>query len=269
MIKYKFLSPKESQNQLSKSDDFSKNLSSLSLQMLQIRNEQDYLRSIKESSCLNFTNQEQNKISGFMNTINNSLEELNLKLDIDICFSKTNGQESFGMPYTRFNTIVLTVPYLMAQERGMKVGNIDMGEGLVAHEIFHVLSRKFPKIREELYSLHSFKFNPIKDYIPNVITNPDAPNHDYTVVVNHKEKKKEVRPVLAMVGMNIQNADKQLFYNGEFISQDQTNYLEVIKSNSNYSTYHPEEVCAEDFRILISGKNFPQKETFLKILKSI
>lgn len=273
MINYSFLTTNEVQRTLSQNDEFLQNLSPLSLQMFRCRSVEDYRRILQGPNlALPFSQAEQTRIQGFMTYINTRLQELGLNFDLDIQFAKTSGMESMGMPYTRFNTIVLTFPYLQALAAGRAIPGVNMGEGLIAHEIFHVISRNYPEIREVLYGLYNFRRQPLTENIPQMFTNPDAPNCDYVVDVVHQGQQKTVRPVLALTGMDpmaMMSMDKQLYYQGRFIHRDQTNYLEVVGATSPLSAYHPEELCAENFRLLIEGQRFNNQQEFTETLRGL
>ena len=262
MITYDFANQNQANQLLSTADEYTRNISPFSLQAVGCRGEQDLLRFLS-SVGRNFTRQEQARIDNFMIRINQRLQALNLEFNLHMTLVKTSGRESMGMPYTRQNFVVFTEPYLQAEGAGMNIPGVNMGEGLLAHEIFHVISRAFPQKRNALYALHGFEYNPAP--LPRnlaVLTNPDAPNADYTV--------QGLRPVLAVTGftpMAMMEADKQVLTERGLVHRNQTNYLDVVRPNSNYSAYHPEEISAENFRLLIEDRAFPQREEFIRILR--
>ena len=59
---------------------------------------------------------------------------------------KTNGSEEGGAAYTRSNGIVLP---------GRRGGG--RSKGLITHELFHVLSRHNPELRDKIYAVIGFK----------------------------------------------------------------------------------------------------------------
>ena len=277
-MRFRFLTAQEASNVLRQEDDYSRNMSQTSLQMLGIRDGNQYLNQVANQTR-NWNPQEENTYTNYLNQISQSLENLNINSDVEVLVVKTSGRESMGMPYTRHNAIVLTEPYLQAEAMGMQIPNVNMGLGMVAHEVFHIISRANVNLREELYALSGFEYNPLENAPQGIITNPDAPNSDYSIEVNHNGENKRVTPLLMVNGrlnpMNpmammqaMQNADKQLLdENGNVFHRNQTDYMQRIGLNSEYSAYHPEEICAEYFRYLIEGQGFNNQDAFVDILQ--
>lgn len=83
----------------------------------------------------------------------------------------STGLEEGQAPYTRGTAIVLPSQVLPGEKL----------ELLLAHELFHVLSRARPELRAPLYALLHFEPSPVPRLEPSVlrITNPDAPTLDW------------------------------------------------------------------------------------------
>jgi hypothetical protein len=115
-----------------------------------------------------------------------------LKLPPEILFIQTNGEQESGAAYTRLNAIVL--PKSRTDARGASL------ERLVAHELFHVISRHDPDLRRELYALIGFApcemITLPTDLAEIKITNPDAPTIDYFITIEHEGEKLAAVPVL-------------------------------------------------------------------------
>lgn len=98
------------------------------------------------------------------------VRELRLPLPPDTLLVASNGQESARMPYTRANAIVITTvsPTPRATDAW-----------LVAHELWHVVSRHAPALADRAY--REIGFEPIPELVQPAawdeirIANPDAP----------------------------------------------------------------------------------------------
>ena len=90
---------------------------------------------------------------------------------------KTTGAEEGNAAYTRATAIVLPKSELGKGQDHLKK--------LICHELFHILSRQNPELREKLYAIIGFtKCNEIKlppELERRKITNPDAPRNDHFI----------------------------------------------------------------------------------------
>ena len=106
-----------------------------------------------------------------VDAIQTPLSSLAIRLQSPVNLLHTTGREESGAAYTRGNEIIFPTRELGSRNKPPTK--------LLAHELFHVISRQHPDLRDQLYQLIGFeKANPIK--LPaNLshlrITNPDAP----------------------------------------------------------------------------------------------
>jgi hypothetical protein len=141
----------------------------------------------------------------------------------------------------------------------------------IAHELFHILTRGNPALREKLY--HSIGFTKCdevefpSDLKSRKITNPDAPQNDHAILVCIRGNDVRAVPIL------FSNAAKyDVNRGGEFFNYLQLSFLAVpitsatqpilatpeevsgffeqIGRNTNY-VIHPEEILADNFALLI------------------
>jgi hypothetical protein len=268
MIRFNILRRRDASEVLSQRDDYTDSLNTLTLNILRCRDSNEFLNKMNNITS-DFTPQENQQINNQMEEINTKLLALGLVIDLEIDFVKTSGMESMGMPYTRHNAVVLTQPYLQAFSSGMQIPNVNMGMGLVAHEIFHIISREYPQVRTALYDLWNFYHEPLDTVPAEALINPDAPNCDYKINVTMDGEEIAVTPMLAIQGrpsmQSFMAADKLLYTNRGFINRSRTNYLEACQSPVEISAYHPEEISAEAFRLLIEGQNFEKSPDVLAI----
>lgn len=158
---------------------------------------------------------------------------------------------------------------------------------LVAHELFHIISRYNPEKIERIYA--SIGFTPLEDVVfpellaNNIITNPDATNLNYVINVNYQDVEKQ--GVLLMYspspyeGGSFFQYMKLGFYflesSSEFQLSDMvgtdsvSGFYEQIGRNTGY-IIHPEEISAEHFRILMTDADGDHDNPeFIEALKVI
>lgn len=194
--------------------------------------------------------------------INKSLEMydlLNLEMEMGMIY--TNGTDNVGMPYTKGLSMVMPSNYHFPP------GVLSyLNPHLVAHELWHILSRKNPELRKKAYKAIGFKesnsdlmnkslkmdFNLQEKYF----INPDAISHDhYFEHTLDNSEKIELYPIFIMMnGMApalacVRNDD---IFDIKPLSQCRE-YVNAFE-NVGYNT-HPEEICAEHFRMMIMDKH--------------
>jgi hypothetical protein len=94
-------------------------------------------------------------------------------LPAEVLILKSTGDEEFGMPYTRQNAIVIPSVALN------RIGD-HMLPVVIAHELWHVLSRHSPALRDAAYAVIGTTAAPGFTIPPEIaarsITNPDGPD---------------------------------------------------------------------------------------------
>lgn len=237
----------------------------------------DYL-NLAAQQARNWSSDEQEVIKYGFKKLEDIANKLSLKLNLPdtIVFIQSTTKEEFGAGgYTRRNGIIINQDEVVTP-------------ALIAHELFHVLSRHNPDLRDELYNNIGFKkCNKID--IRNAmnglnITNPDCPglshyitinNKDYILVL-HSKKQYEGGNVFAedyiavslveLTGSN--NNKKPLLNNGAAVSysiDQKPEILNIIGTNTDY-LLHPEEICAEHFAALVTERVVPEPK-FLDKMK--
>lgn len=120
------------------------------------------------------------------------LARLRLPLPERILMIKTSGLEEGGAAYTRANAIVLTESHLRRKP--------DELARLICHELFHVLSRASPSVRDGLYAIIGFRRcaePPLPQALAAIkLTNPDAPVNDHCIDVTIDGTRRTVVPML-------------------------------------------------------------------------
>ena len=185
----------------------------------------------------------------------------------------TNGQDAPESPYTRKNFVVL--PESLHQD-----GYSDLE--IAAHELFHIYSRHNPKRQDALYALFNFKPAPEfawpQEWDLLRVSNPDAPRNKHVISLSLDGQRLNVMPILVASRLP-QHGQDNLFEvidlrlvpvssntkrpGSHALRQDgqlrwvdagvNTAYWEATGRNTQY-LLHPEEIAADNFAFLISGR---------------
>ena len=154
-------------------------------------------------------------------------------------------------------------------------------DGLVAHEIFHVITRHHPELRDRLYAVIGFEpcrgLKLPESLEARKLTNPDAPLHQHSIGVEVGGEPARVVPVLVAAREFDHESDADLLdyarldfllveeKGGRWVAVEDgdgepvavspmrmKNFAEQIGKNTGY-IIHPEEILAENFRHLVLG----------------
>ncbi len=188
-------------------------------------------RAISETEFLAFvgrnvvdwTNGEMETVQAAVEALAPPLRDLRLSWPQTIQLVKTTGAEEGNAAYTRATAIVLPRSELGKGRDHLKK--------LICHELFHILSRQNPELREKLYAIIGFtKCNEIK--LPPAlgrrkITNPDAPRNDHFIRVQIEGQKSLAVPILLS---RVEKYDVQR--GGEFFKYLQLQFLVVEKTRA-------------------------------------
>lgn len=277
-IDFVFASPEQGRAILTARDDYVDRLSPFDRQSRLQRNE-----AVDEATYLEFISGEvrpwesdaQQRVAAALRSLSDALSSLSLPSIPEIQLIHTTGREESGAAYTRGTAIVLPRNRVAIADEDLKK--------LVAHELFHVISRHDRQLRDQLYALIGFApSNEI--HLPAAlkgrrITNPDAP------VIEHVLKLKTgdassvfVAPVLfanapydpstgaSMFGyLSFQLLEVERDEEGKFVaatdadqprfhSPAQPDFVRQIGRNTTY-IIHPEEILADNFAIMVTGKS--------------
>jgi len=243
----------------------------------------EYL-SLAADSVVSWTEEEKKSVQPVLEQIKSDLKWIKWQFPKTVYLIRTNGNEEGGMSYTRANGVVLP---------GKRVGG--RSKGLITHELFHVLSRYNPDMRDELYAVIGFKkCNEIKVPQPlsqMTIANPDCPKLEHYIEVTYEGKKSYAtillysqKPYDANAGGSFsrymtskllivhQDAnDKQfkpVLRNGQplLIDFDKVEgFYEQVGKNTQY-LLHPEEATASNFTLLFAARaDVPSPEILEKM----
>lgn len=189
-----------------------------------------------------------------------------------------------GAAYTRANVICLPKRFIARLDE-------EQLQKLVAHEVFHVISRYNPDLRPEFYAILGFEPVPPltlpKPLADLTIANPDAPGMDYAIAGRWRDRAMRFVPILhsdrAYTGGSFLHyihddllAVTVLPERTEVVQEDGQplivrkeeveGYYEQVGRNTGY-TFHPEETSADHFLYLLLGDlnslSHPEKVTAL------
>ena len=185
-----------------------------------------------------------------------ALEGLQVPLPDPIYIVAADNSFEFGYPHTRGATIVL--------QRNVLGFTAPQGRRqLLAHELFHVLSRADLPTRDATYSLLGFELvEPIvspSSHEDRRLSNPDAFSLEHTAELTSDDGTFMGAPFLhgshpleqaiTMQGLPfellVMDADT-----GAMLDVGDTNYSATVSINTNYDL-HPEEALADNFSLLV------------------
>lgn len=214
------------------------------------------------------------KLSAIIASVQSKTARFKLPLPETILLVKTTGLEEGNAAYCRADAIVLPQRYVDRP--------VEQLENTLIHELFHVLSRNNPQLRERLYGIVGFrrcgKIALPESLRSRKITNPDAVEIEYAIRVTFDGEPLDVTPVLYSSAerydvpaggpffryltfrlMAIQQhgdhwEPKQVDGEPQMLKDSEVSgFYEQIGRNTTY-IIHPEEVLAENF-VLVVNKN--------------
>ena len=137
---------------------------------------------------------EESNWKAVVDTLSDAMTGLNLRLP-NIELVKTSGEEKFGAAYTRRNAIIF--PESMTS---LPTTDPRRAYFLLAHEVFHVLSRRDSLLRDDLYALLGFKTVDGFEYPAELeerrVSNPDAFEYLHALTVQSGSESVDVMPVI-------------------------------------------------------------------------
>ena len=235
---------------------------------------QELLRLIAEQ-YREWRSETKQRVQEAADTLNSHIKAMNLSLTLpeEIRILKTTMAEEGGAGgYTRMD-------YIVVEEQIARM-KPQQASYLLAHELFHVLTRNNPDFREKMYKLIGFSIAPEEFEVPAdlrdvVITNPDVNRFDSYARFRIKG---EERPCTMLIYANKPYEGGSFFNyltiglmplkNGKaeqkdgktvvYGIKDAENFFEQVGRNTDY-IINPEEILAENFAFLLTRK--PVTET--------
>jgi hypothetical protein len=278
----RFASVREGAEILGHKDDFIQRLSAFDraarMKTDRLISEDEFLKFV-EGNVLTWNESEKAKIEAAIAGIRPALDALPLSLPKIVNLVKTTGAEEGRAFYTRDTAI-------MMPEKETDEADVGLLKKTIAHELFHILTRGNPALREKLYESIGFTKCDEVEFPPELksrkITNPDAPRNDHAIQIRIGGNEVRAVPILFS-----NPARYDVNRGGEFFNYLQLSFLQVpatsaaqpilaapeevsgffeqIGRNTNY-VIHPEEILADNFALLIlDERNVPSPEILEKM----
>lgn len=149
---------------------------------------EEEFREYLAKQWLPWTDAEKQKVTDMFKIVEKKVVQYGLTLPDPIKLIKTTGLDDIREcgGYCRGNTIVL-----------LQKSVDNLYEGIIVHEMFHIMSQNNPSLRYKLYrQLGFYHCNEIelpKDIHAQKVTNPDAPRLDVCIELTVKETNKKVK----------------------------------------------------------------------------
>lgn len=190
-----FASVEDARQILSAQDDYVARLSPFD-RAVRMRTERDVLEreylDFLAAAALPWTDAEQKAVLAAWREVLPNAQRLGLPVPARVVLVKSSGREESDAPHTRANAIVLPAAFLSVAPRTL--------QHVVAHELFHVVSRANPGLAAPLYALIGFHYcgeiEVPAAFATRRITNPDAPRNNYCVQVRVAGEPTWVVPIL-------------------------------------------------------------------------
>ncbi len=272
-----FASVEEGRRMLGRRDEFVERMSGFDraarLKTEKEVSETEFLKFVA-TQVLEFRENEREWVEESLRRLKPKIEAFPLPWPETIYLIKTTGKEEGNAAYTRANAIVLP-------ERRLSPTRNPGLDRILAHELFHILSRQNPALKEALYEVIGFRKC---EEIPFPkgrarITNPDAPRNDHWIELQAEGKTVAAIPILLasqdtydprqggeffnyltfkflVVQPNEDRTASVIFdaENPTLLDADQVDgFFEQVGRNTNY-IIHPEEILADNFALLIDPK---------------
>ena len=225
-----------------------------------------------QDQAIEWTDEDKAKLAEVVTAAKPKLARFANHLPERIDLIKTTGEDEGAAPYTRGTSIILPRQRVGQSAKGL--------ERLFYHELFHIVSRSNPKLRDQLYRIIGYeKCGAVSlpgDMMPRRISNPDAPVVEHCIRVSKDGESYWTAPVLfsrtpkydpesggtffrylefRLMAIDLKSA-KATLKNGKpvFFKPDEVEgFFEQIGRNTGY-IIHPEETLANNFVHLMAGK---------------
>lgn len=286
-IPFRFATRAEAQMLITDIDNFTNKLNSfdINLRLGKEDGRKSELLRLAMNETLNWSEEEKKKITATFKSLQSKIDKQKLKIKYpqEVILVKTSMKEEMNVAaYTRKNWIALGEKYIN------EATNEEL-EYLLAHEIFHLLTRSNKEFKKSVYSVIGFNvterelFFPI-DIIEKRISNPDIELYDsyaeftingnkqkcsmiiYSKIPFSPEKSLSDYLTVGLIPLNdnlipVQNDGKTVIYDIE----QAEDFYEKIGKNTQY-IINPEEILADNFAyLLIQKKDLPNPEILAKI----
>jgi hypothetical protein len=289
-----FASEKDGKAILTARDDYILNMSPLD-RAIRMRSEKpisvDEFLKFVGNNVTSWEDEDREQVQKVLNSLAPKFAAYAAYLPDTIYLVRTTGSEEGGVAYTRGNAIVFPRRVSLSDMVGLYK--------LISHELFHIITRQNPHLKDELYSIIGFRKCPAyslpKGLDHRRITNPDAPLNEYCIRIKAAGKEIIALPLLySQVDAYSKGDGEELFdylqtayisiarikKPGEKIimlkgremtlykEEELQNLYEQIGQNTDY-TIHPEEILADNFSYLFLGVTEMESPRIVNSMKNV
>lgn len=285
-ISYRFATKAEAQMLITDIDNFTNKLNSLDINLRLGKEDgrKSELLRLAMNETLNWSDEDKKKITAAFKSLQSKIDKQKLKIKYphEIVLVKTSMKEEMNVTaYTRKNWIALGEDFINKATK-------DNLEYLLAHEMFHLLTRSDKNFKKSVYSVIGFEvtdrelFFPI-DIVERKISNPDIEQYDsyaeFTIdgtkqkcsMIIYSDKAYTTGGLGDYLNVGLIPLDDNLIplrTDGKTIIygiDKAEDFYDKVGRNTKY-TINPEEILADNFAyLLIQKKDLPNPE----IIKNI
>lgn len=296
MLTWRFCTKQEAITHLSTKDAYLNKINDFNIKnFLKTDSLDSYVNSVIPAACRDWSEDQVSLFEEALFSAAEKLQKAGIFLDQEIKLILTDGSEMSNLEYTRGDAIVF--PYArfsslkdFVQVEEEKTDLYGPSVGLIVHELFHILSRHNPAMREKVYRSFGFK-ELATDFLPqpfeDQIVNPDAVDHRWICKVhlnlttqqkeeNKTRKQQKLPPIPPEYIWGFPLIRKSNWKSFMVVDEHTTEALTVIKVtdtdlskriNNNITGYlsHAEEIAADYFKNLVcypSTLKYPELQLF-------
>ncbi len=291
-IPFRFATRAEAQMLITDIDEYTRgwNQFDINVRLQTEHGRKSQLLAFAMNQTLNWSDKDKERISQSIKALDVEIKKQKLVLDFsqELVFIKTTTKEEGGAgAYTRNNWIAVG-------EKALNELNDNELISLIAHEIFHILSRNNADFKKATYNTIGFTVMNREilfpaDIIEKRISNPDVNRYDsYINLTVNGEKQKCTMLIYTDSPYNPEDGKRLFDYiqvgliplNDNFIPIQQegktviysisqaTDFYDLIGRNTNY-IINPEEILAENFACLLTGKQDLQSPEIIDRLREV
>ena len=285
-ISYRFATKAEAQMLITDIDNFTNKLNSLDINLRLGKEDgrKSELLRLAMNETLNWSDEDKKKITAVFKSLQSKIDKQKLKIKYphEIVLVKTSMKEEMNVTaYTRKNWIALGEDFINKATK-------DNLEYLLAHEMFHLLTRSDKNFKKSVYSVIGFEvtdrelFFPI-DIVERKISNPDIEQYDsyaeFTIdgtkqkcsMIIYSDKAYTTGGLNDYLNIGLIPLDENLIplrTDGKTIIygiDKAEDFYDKVGRNTKY-IINPEEILADNFAyLLIQKKDLPNPEIIEKI----
>lgn len=287
-VSVEFASEQQANSLLAQEDDYTARLSPFDriakAQSTVPVSQEDFLSRAGKQG-MDWSAEEQQKFAAIFQSVRAPLASYVRFLPAEVLLVKTTGNDEAGAFYTRRDAIFIPQQVMGAPP--------DFLARIMLHELFHVLSRHNPKLRDDLYASIGFvKTTELELPSPldeQKITNPDVPIFQHLIQVGVDGEQRWAAPIIYSDTDYDPAKERSFFpyiklqllvYDWDGTSapvpaekdgvpflvafEEVEGFFEQIGQNTNY-LFHAEEILAENFTLLVQGSDAMSPEILEKM----